>query len=244
MGLFNYARNTVPGYSVLAAPLYRKISQGNAEGIGVSWTEEDELRLTQLKTLIQEAQDITTRVSGKSLEAYFHIGEQAAVVVVKNKGDEMPIKNLGFNFTSTEKQFCYEERMLTALTRVAPSLFNLAQEDLIEVFSDIPGLATLTKGSLINMKALKLRWDRWVTLLADPRIIFTTVSELASNLRSKFLHLPPFEKWEERTIPAGQLFVPDWLIFTDGSCQKIEGNPVCGIGVSVGKDWNGIYEET
>ncbi|MGH0179029.1 UNVERIFIED_CONTAM: hypothetical protein FKN15_000688 [Acipenser sinensis] len=46
---------------------------------------------------------------------------------------------VGFNLSATERQYIYEERALTAVSNVAPNLFNIAQDYPIVIYTDIPG---------------------------------------------------------------------------------------------------------
>nr|BCT98207.1 pol protein [Bovine foamy virus] len=213
LGLINFARNFLPNFAELVAPLYQLIPK--AKGQCIPWTMD---HTTQLKTIIQalnSTENLEERRPDVDLIMKVHISNTAGYIRFYNHGGQKPVAYNNALFTSTELKFTPTEKIMATIHKGLLKALDLSLGKEIHVYSAIASMTKLQKTPLSERKALSIRWLKWQTYFEDPRIKFhhdATLPDLQN------LPVPQQDTGKEMTILP--LLHYEAIFYTDGSAIR------------------------
>ena len=206
LGLCNYVRDHVEGYQKYARPLYARLKKdkNNKEGpkgsTKINWTAEDQENLENLRKAINTAVRLEPRSLDSTLEIEIFCDHEDAIVKLRNEGGGL-VALWSWTLPSVERKYTEAEKELAVLAKYWKHLKELAQGQIIRVFTQSRVNRFLKKDTIEGTRATNTRWGRWEDLLLDPDLEFVSAEVTKPKAKKG--------KPEEDTY--------DWCIYTDGS---------------------------
>nr|QER92069.1 Pol [Feline foamy virus] len=170
LGLLNFARNFIPDFTELIAPLYALIPKSTKNY--VPWQTEHSTTLETLIAKLNGAEYLQGRRGDKTLIMKVNASYTTGYIRYYNEGEKKPISYVSIVFSKTELKFTELEKLLTTVHKGLLKALDLSMGQNIHVYSPIVSMQNIQKTPQAAKKALASRWLSWLSYLEDPRIRF------------------------------------------------------------------------